>query len=132
MKKLRFSWQYAVIFLGIFLALRFVMTFNSRVSDMRRLEIQSTNVAGKLARMTQESIGLSTQIALATSPASVEQWAYEKGHMQRPGDHLVVPLAPAGATPIATPTPQVQSITIPNWKVWLLLFVDEISPISPQ
>ncbi|MGB9640993.1 MAG: hypothetical protein ACPL4H_08780 [Anaerolineales bacterium] len=128
MKQLRFSWQYAIIFVGVFLALRFVMAFNSRVAEMRRLEIQSTQVAGKLAQMTQESIDLSTQIALATSPAGVEQWAYEKGHMQRPGDHIVVPLAPAGATPIPTPTPQTQSLTIPNWKVWLLLFIDETAP----
>jgi hypothetical protein len=128
MKRLQFSWKYALIILGVFLALRFVMAFNSRVAEMRRLALQSTRVAGTLAAMTQESIALETQIALATSPVGVEKWAYEKGHMARPGDRVVIPLAPAGATPVPTPTPVPKTVEISRWKMWLLLFVDEIAP----
>lgn len=125
MKRIYFSWKYALIIAGVLLSLRFVMAFNQRINEMHRLAAQSTRVAATLSQLTQESISLATQIALATLPAGVEQWAYEKGHMARPGDKVIVPLAPGGATPVPTPTPQPQPIVLSNWKVWLLLFVDE-------
>ena len=34
------------------------------------------------------------RIAYATSPAAVENWAYDKGHMVRPGDVPVVDRQP--------------------------------------
>lgn len=110
---------------GVLISLRFVMAFNQRINEMHRLAAQSTRVAATLNQLTQESIFLSTQIARATLPAGVEQWAYEKGHMARPGDKVIIPLAPSGATPVPTPTPVPQQIVLSNWKVWLLLFVDE-------
>ncbi|MCS6906323.1 MAG: hypothetical protein RML93_00405 [Anaerolineales bacterium] len=125
MKRLYFSWKYALIIAGVLLSLRFVMAFNQRVNEMHRLAAQSTRVAATLNQLTQESIVLSTQIALATSPAGVEQWAYEKGHMARPGDRVIIPLPPGDATPTPTPTPLPQQIVLSNWKVWLLLFVDQ-------
>jgi len=125
MKRLYFSWKYALVIAGILLSLRFVMAFNQRINEMHRLAAQSTRVAATLSHLTQESISLVTQIAQATLPAGVEQWAYEKGHMARPGDKVIIPLAPGGATPIPTPTPPAQPIVLSNWKVWLLLFVDE-------
>jgi hypothetical protein len=125
MKRIYFSWKYALIIGGVLLSLRFVMVFNQRINEMHRLAAQSTRVAATLNYLTQESIALTTQIALATLPAGVEQWAYEKGHMARPGDKVIIPLAPGGATPVPTPTPVPQQITLSNWKVWLLLFVDE-------
>ncbi|GAB4470040.1 MAG: hypothetical protein Kow0088_02500 [Anaerolineales bacterium] len=125
MKRIYFSWKYALIIAGVLLSLRFVMVFNQRINEMHRLAAQSTRVAATLNQLTQESISLSTQIALATLPAGVEQWAYEKGHMARPGDKVIIPLAPGGATPVPTPTPIPQRIELSNWKVWLLLFLDE-------
>jgi|YNPBryulayer2012_1023412.scaffolds.fasta_scaffold01058_7 cytochrome c biogenesis protein ResB len=125
MKRLYFSWKYALIIAAILLSLRFVMAFNQRINEMHRLAAQSTRVAATLSQLTQESISLATQIAQATSPAEVEQWAYEKGHMARPGDKVIIPLAPGGATPTPIPPSTPQPIVLSNWKVWLLLFVDE-------
>jgi hypothetical protein len=53
------------------------------------------------------------------------QWrlAYNEGHMVRPGEKLVIPLVPAGATaaPILVPTPTVMPVE--NWEIWMALIL---------
>ncbi len=106
-----------------------VMDFNSRMSEWRRLTLKRDQVAVEATALVRTQVGLETQIALATSPAGVLQWAYEDGHWVRKGDVAVVPLpGPAESTPVPTATPPVTPIAVSNWQLWLSLFVDKAIP----
>lgn len=128
MKGLRFSWNYALAIVGIAVIGYLVMVFNSRAVELRRLATQRDAVAVRATSVARENASLQTQIAEATSEAPVIEWAYEKGHMKKPGDIPVVPLAPGGGTPVPTPTPEPKQLPVKNWQMWMLLFVDLISP----
>jgi hypothetical protein len=128
MKGLRFSWKYALTIAGVAVIGYLVMVFNSRAIELRRLAMQRDAAAARATGVARENASLQTQIAGATSEALVIEWAYEKGHMKKPGDIPVVPLAPGGGTPAPTPTPGPRQLPVQNWQMWMLLFVDSISP----
>jgi hypothetical protein len=128
MKGLRFSWKYTLVIGGVAVIGYLVMVFNSRAIELRRLGAQRDIVAARATSVARENASLQTQIAEATSEAPVVEWAYEKGHMKKPGDIPVVPLAPVGGTPAPTPTPGPRQLPVQHWQMWLLLFVDSISP----
>jgi len=79
MKRPSFSWKYALIIIGLFVLAYLVMDFNNRMAALRRLSAQKEDVTQQLAGQKQTEAYLQTQIAYATSDASVEQWAYEEG-----------------------------------------------------
>ena len=128
MKRPGFSWKYALIIIGLFVLAYLVMDFNNRMAALRRLSAQKEDVTQQLAGQKQTEAYLQTQIAYATSDASVEQWAYEEGDLVRSGDNPVVPLPPAGGTPVPTPTRVVAATPAANWQFWLWLFVDPTQP----
>ncbi len=128
MKRPTFSWRYVLIALGLVVAAYLVMNFNNRIATLRRLTMQREVVAARLAGMQQTMTSLETQIARATSEAAVIEWAYQEGNLVRPGDNPVVPLPPAGSTPVPTPTPATTRSIVPNWQVWLWLFADTGAP----
>jgi hypothetical protein len=130
MKRLRFSWKYALVIGGIILAAYLLMDFNSRVAEMHQFDTQKGLVAATVTNLAIENLTLKTQIAEANSDAMVAQWAYQDGHMVRSGDVPVVPLPAVGGTPIPTPTPVVTPAVVSNWQMWVYLFVDP-EPTKP-
>ncbi len=98
-----------------------VMDLNNRLNELSRLSAQQEKAATVISDLQSTLSGLNTQVAFANSEGAVEQWAYEEGHMTRPGENLVIPLVPPGTTPIpetvviSTPEP------VKNWQVWLAL-----------
>jgi cell division protein FtsB len=128
MKRPGFSWKYALIIVGMFVLAYLVMDFNNRMAALRRLSAQKEGVTQQLAGQVQTQAYLQTQIAYATSDASVEQWAYEEGNMVRSGDVPVVPLPATLGTPVPTPTRVVVVTPVANWQFWLWLFVDPDKP----
>jgi len=128
MKDLQFSWKYALAIVGVGLLAYVVMGFNSRMAELRRLQAQLDGVSGQATGVALQNDTLRTQIVAATSDQVVRAWAYQQGHMKLPGDQVVAPLAPGNVTPIATPTPALRQMSVENWQMWALLFVDSISP----
>jgi len=100
-----------------------VMDLNSRLNELSRLSEQQDKASTVVAVLESTLQVLNTQVAYATSEGAVEDWAYNEGHMVRPGEKLIIPLAPPGATaaPILAPTPTV--IPVENWEVWAALIL---------
>jgi hypothetical protein len=118
----------AVVILAILFFM--VMDFNSRMAEWRKLTLKRDQVAVQATGLARTQVGLQTQIAQATSPAGVLQWAYEDGHWARKGDVVVVPLpGPAESTPVpVTQEPSATPILVGNWQLWLSLFIDKSFP----
>jgi hypothetical protein len=122
MSQLR-GWRYLVLVLGLAVIAWMVMDFNGRIAQLNRLntehdyvEIQHKEVKGTLT-------ALETEQAYALSDAAVEKWAYEEGHMVRPGDNPVIPLAksPVTPTPMPRPTVIVTEVSFPeSWQALIL------------
>jgi hypothetical protein len=124
MKYLKFNWRFAVILAGLFVLAYLVMDFNSRMAELRQLTVERGSVAAEVTSLQRTKVYLQTQIAYATSEGAVVEWAYQSGHLVRPGDNPVVPMAPPGSTPAPTPTPVVTRPVVSNWQMWMWLFVD--------
>src|SRR5512138_762049 len=107
MKHVLPGWRTALLVVVLAILIFMVMDFNSRMSEWRRLTLKRDQVVAQATALARTQVSLQTQIALATSPAGVLQWAYEDGHWVREGDIAVVPLpGPEEGTEIAaTPTP---------------------------
>jgi hypothetical protein len=111
-----------VILGGVAIVLFFlVMDLNNRLNELSRLSAQQEKASTVIAVLQGTLNALDTQVAYSNSVGAVEDWAYEEGHMTRPGENLVIPLSPPGTTKIpevvvsATPEP------VANWQIWLAL-----------
>jgi cell division protein FtsB len=94
---------------------------NRRMSNSRRLEQDAVRAATEVASLEADNARLATQIAAVTGDVLVEEWARREAKMIRPGDHLVIPIAPPGPTAgtAATPTPPPP---LPSpWEIWRAL-----------
>ena len=110
-----------ILVLALVLTAFLVMDFNSRMTELKRLEAESAIILEqKNSRMGTIS-ALEAQIAYATSDMAVYKWAYEN-HMARDGDFPVVPIQVAQETPVPTQRPQVIPTEISNFEKWLSLF----------
>ena len=128
MQRPKQPWIYLLVVFALALLVIMVMDFNSRVANLRRLTDEREKVSAERNSLLQTQSWLEERIAYATSPAAVENWAYDKGHMVRPGDIPVVPL-PTGEI---TPTPYTIQQTTPepssNWDNWQQLFFGQSTP----
>ena len=102
-----------------------VMDLNSRLNELSRLTEQRNDAATAVAKLEGTLQVLQTQQAYAGSQGAVEEWAYNEGHMVRPGEQLVIPISPPGTTPepVFIPTPTVEPVE--NWEIWLALILGD-------
>ncbi|MEL7591420.1 MAG: hypothetical protein AAGU17_09060 [Anaerolineaceae bacterium] len=102
-----------------------VMDLNSRLNELSHLTTQRDEAATIVANLEGTLEVLQTKQAYAGSVGAVEEWAYNEGHMVRPGEQLVIPISPPGTTPepVFIPTPTVQPVQ--NWEIWLALILGE-------
>lgn len=100
-----------------------VMDLNTRLNELSRLTAQRDDAATVVANLEGTLQVLQTQQAYAGSEGAVEGWAYNEGHMVRPGEQLIIPLPPPGTTPmpVFVPTPTVEPVE--NWEIWLALIL---------
>jgi cell division protein FtsB len=104
--------------LGFFL----LMNFFGRLTELSRLSTQRDQAKAEVTALNSTLRSLQTSITFATQPIAVEEWARDEAHMAKPGDVLIIPVAPVASTeepinfPVQTPAP------VPNWQVWLSLF----------
>lgn len=100
-----------------------VMDLNTRLNELSRLTTQRDDAATVVANLEGTLQVLQTQQAYAASEGAVEEWAYNEGHMVRPGEELIIPLSPPGTTPapVFVPTPTVEPMK--NWEIWLALIL---------
>ncbi len=94
---------------------------NHRMADARRLDQDAQALETEVAGLETESAELLTQVAEATSDIAVYEWAHEEGGMVKPGEFLIIPVAPSDAIPEATPTPVPDLEQPSNWEVWWAL-----------
>ena len=115
--------QRILLIFGLALLVFLLMDFNNRLTDLNSKQEKLHSISGQATQVMQTQIALKTAVAYATSDSAVEQWAREQAHLSQLGDHVVLPLAAPGTTPIvqATPTPTATPYTM--WDVWMeLLF----------
>jgi len=119
--KIPFDIKKAALVVAAVILFFLVMDLNSRLNELSRLSEQENNALTVVADLQTTLDVLETQVAFANSEGAVEQWAYNEGHMARPGEKLIIPLSPAGTTQ----QPVFESTPIPtqaaNWQIWLAL-----------
>jgi len=119
--KIPFDTKKVAIVVGAVILFFLVMDLNNRLNELSRLTEQENKAATVVAQLNSTMEILQTQVAYASSEGAVEEWAYNEGHMARPGEKLIVPISPEGTTPQAfveqTPVPT----PVPNWRIWLAL-----------
>jgi cell division protein FtsB len=110
---------------AVVVLLLLMMDLNNRVVALNRLTNQRDDMRTEISQYSATATVLYTQIAFATSEAAVDIWARAKAHYILPGDVLVVPLPPPGATPepVFFPTPTVMPVE--NYQVWWALIFGE-------
>ncbi len=111
------------ILIGIFIVL--VLNFNARLEELSHLQAEASTVRaqGTAVMVTQEA--LQTLVALATSPAAVDEYARNQARMGQPGDKAFVVVPAPGVTPQPTPTATPVTMNMTKWDVWMLLIFDK-------
>jgi hypothetical protein len=122
MKKIRFN-KKRLLAGGVIIVFIFMMMgLNLRLSELFRLSAQRDRMGTEVSHLEATANSLRTKVAYATSDAAVQDWAREEGHLVQPGDMLIIPINPTGATatPVTQPTQAV--VQVMNWQVWSALF----------
>lgn len=120
----------AILAIGLILAIN----FSTRIASNRVQRDIFANAQAEVEHLRLERATLIAERDAVQSDAFVEQWARGEGKMVRPGEVLVVPLAPIGEAPppTATPPPAVTIETSPPrpepWTLWWALFFDSPPP----
>jgi cell division protein FtsB len=107
------------ISIGIFLVL--VMNFNARLEELSRLQGEAATVRAQATAILVTQSALETQVALATSPAAVEEYARNQARMAQPGDKVFIVIPAPGSTPQPTPTTVPILTNFTKWDIWMLL-----------
>ena len=102
-------------------AILIIGDLNSRMAETRRLERDAFALQTQVVVMKTENAVLATQVAGATSEASIQEWAHAEGGMALPGEVLVVPVAPESAQDGIEATPTPSFVPPSNWEVWWAL-----------
>jgi hypothetical protein len=109
----------AFIFIGIILVL--VMNFNARLEELARLQSEAATVRVQATAVVVTQYALQTQLALATSPASAEEFARDQARMGQPGDKVFIVMPVPGSTPPPEPTATPVLTNMTKWDVWMIL-----------
>jgi hypothetical protein len=113
------------IILAIVFVLALVMDFNSRLGELAQLQGQAATVRAQATGVMNTQEALQTQVAYATSPAAVDEYARGDAHMGKEGDKVVIILPVPGVTPPPTPisTPAINDLT--PLDVWLAFILGQ-------
>ncbi len=128
MKRLKQYWNVIKIVAVVAIFGFFAIRINQQMAQLAHVSQQEEIVRGTTEALQATQVFLNQEITRATSEVAVEEWAYEEAHMARPGDQLIVPLAPGDSTPTPQPRNQITYVQKDNWEIWRDLFFSEDSP----
>lgn len=119
----------AILAIGLILAIN----FSTRLASSRPLRAYYEGVEEEIEQLQQEQATLIAERDFVQSEAYVEQWARAEGKMARPGEQLVIPIAPPGSVqatpiPIVPIEPSLPQEEEENWTLWWKLFFDSDPP----
>lgn len=109
------------IFISIGIVLVLVMNFNARLEELSRLQGEAATVRSQATAVMVTQSALQTQVALATSPAAVEEYARNEARMAQPGDKAFIVMPAPGSTPPPAPTATPILTNLTKWDVWMIL-----------
>jgi len=122
MPSLPINLRRVAVLAGVVILVFLVIDFNTRLSNLVRLQDQAVVVRADATHVMQTQEALYTAIAYATSDEAVDEYARREMHYIKEGDQPVVPMAQGGA-PETAPTPLPPAPTpAPNWQLWMDLF----------
>jgi hypothetical protein len=110
-----------LLIIGAVVLFFLVMDLNSRLNELSRLSAQRDKASTVVSVLESTLQVLDTQVAYATSEGAVEDWAYNEGHMVRPGEKLIIPLSPPGTTAVPVLVPTSTVVPVENWEIWMAL-----------
>jgi hypothetical protein len=116
-----------LVIIGLGAGLLIMLDFNRRQAEAQRLEADRDVAATQVAQLSAENQALQTQVAYATTDASVIAWAHDQGKLVQGNEVLVVPILPTAAPTPAGPAPQAPPLR-PSWILWWDLFLDVAPP----
>jgi len=117
-----------LVIIGLVAGLLIMLDFNRRQAEAQRLEADRAVAATEVAQLELEHSALQTQVAYATTDASVVEWAHEQGKLTQSNEVLVVPILPTPVPSPAAPPPQAPPRR-PTWILWWDLFLDAAPPV---
>ena len=86
MKRVNFSWKYAVLIVGLVVIGYLVMNFNNRIANLRRLTIQRDAVRRSPGGLGEHQRHPADLRSPAPPPeAAAIEWAYQEGNIGAPG-----------------------------------------------
>jgi cell division protein FtsB len=122
------GWQYILLIFGLAVVAWMVMAFNGRMAQLNRLTREREVVDERYLQIKGTLAALEAEVAYAQSEAAVEKWAYQEGHMIRPGDYPVLPLSNGTVKPTPLPQSAVEQKELSNKESWWALFFGLNSP----
>jgi hypothetical protein len=117
------GWRSIFLVLGLAVIAWMVIDFNGRLAQLNHLKAYQATVEVRYADSKATLSALEAEKAYALSDAAVEKWAYEEGHMVRPGDVPVVPLPAMPVTPTPVIIPTVTTVPMSNSEAWQALIL---------
>jgi cell division protein FtsB len=99
----------------------FVLQINNLQNKLTPLQNQAATARVQATDLISTQNALVTQIAYATSPAAVEDFARGEAHMIKPGDNPVAIVPIPGDQPTATADPAEVVLEKTPLETWLLL-----------
>lgn len=113
-----------LLVIGIVVALSVIIDFNRRIQAEQRISAEADVLRVEVTALAATQLAQATELAYSQSDAYVLDWAHSEGRYVQPGEVLVVPLAPGGATatPAVAPAPPEPVLT--NFQIWWALFFD--------
>jgi cell division protein FtsB len=111
----------ALIVAAVFL----LLDYQARMSQLYEIEAQRKNAEGAVVELKQTEKALLDELEYANSQAMVEEFARDDINAGQPGDVIVVPIAPTGATPTPQPTPTTVPVQVDKWEIWQALLLGD-------
>jgi cell division protein FtsB len=123
-------WRYGLLVVMLVVLAMLVSEFNNRTVDLKRLSSEEVRVEQRLEGQIQTRVALETETAFASSDRAAEAWARRFGKMKKPGDVVVVVVAPATETPVPSMTTKVDLQEKDNLRRWqdLLFGIKDSKP----
>ena len=113
------------VFISIGIVLILVMNFNTRLEDLSHLQNEAATVRAQATAVVITQQALETQVALATSPAAVDEYARNQAHMAQPNDNVFVIVPAPGATAQAAPTLTPADVNQTKWDIWMNILFEK-------
>jgi hypothetical protein len=122
------GWRFLLLVLGLLVAAWMLIDFNGRMARMNHLKLVREDTVARYAEVQGTLTALQTESAFAASDAAVEKWAYEQGHMVRPGDQPIIPVSSGQAAATPAPKPAATPTPLSNQDSWKALFFAQTLP----